>query len=49
MAPDPAAVASTLADLTSSLAMVTNRTDEDTSSYPADLMNANSLLQFSIR
>ena len=29
--------------------MVSNRTDEGTSAYPADLMNANSLLNFSLK
>ena len=30
------------------LAMASNRADENTSSYPADLMTANSLLEFSL-
>ena len=29
--------------------MVSNRTDEGTSSYPADLMNTNTLLEFSLK
>ena len=41
-------MASEINRLTSSLAVVSNRTDEGTPSYPADLMNANSLLQFSL-
>ena len=43
-----AAVASGLNQLTSQLTMVSNRTDEKTSSYPADLVNTNSLLEFSL-
>ena len=35
--------------LTFQLAMVSNRTDENTSSYPADLMSANSLLECSLK
>ena len=35
--------------LTTNLAIVSNRTDEGTSEYPTDLVNANELLEFSIR
>ena len=38
-----------LSRLTSSLAMVSSRTDEGTSAYPADLMSANTLLNFSLK
>jgi len=41
-----AVVASEIKHLTSSLALVSNRTDEGTSAYPTDLLNANLLLQF---
>lgn len=44
-----AEVASELNQLTSQLAMVTNRTNQNTSSYPADLMSASSLLEFSLK
>lgn len=44
-----AGVVSELDLLTFNLAKVSNRTDEATSSYPTDLMNANSLLQFVLK
>ena len=43
-----AEVAAELNRLTFQLAMASNRADENTSSYPADLMTANSLLEFSL-
>ena len=42
-------MAAELNRLTFQLAMASNRTDENTSSYPADLMAANSLLEFSLK
>ena len=48
-AENAAAVTSGLNQLTSQLAIVTNRMVERTSSYPADLLNANSLLKFSLK
>ena len=44
-----AEVAAELNRMTFQLAMASNRTDENTSSYPADLMTANSLLEFSLK
>ena len=45
---ESAEVAVELNQLTFQLAMASNRTDENTSSYPADLMAANLLLKFSL-
>lgn len=42
-------IESNLNNLTSNFARVSNRTDKATSSYPADLMNANSLTQFILK
>lgn len=42
-------IAARLNQLTFHLALVSSRTDDNTSSYPADLMEANSLLEFSLQ
>ena len=42
-------MAAELNRLTFQLAVASNRTDENTSSYPSDLMGANSLLEFSLK
>ena len=45
---EDAEVAAELNRMTFQLATASNRADENTSSYPADLMTANSLLVFSL-
>ena len=40
---------SKLNDLISSFVIVSNRTDEGTSTYPADLMIANVIIQFILK
>ena len=48
VANDSSTITSTLTELTTSLAMVTSRTADSISEYPTDLMNAVSLLEFSV-
>ena len=48
LANDSSTITSTLTELTTSLAVVTSRTMDGISEYPADLMDTVSLLEFSI-